>query len=78
MTPNEHRHPTVPKPEPREAYTITVIPTDDGPLVHQRLKRLLKVLLRGYHLRCVRIAPERPPDPPGATDGTGLGKAKTL
>ena len=48
----------------REAYVITVVPTGDGPPVPQRLKRLLKVLLRGYGLRCTRIAPETPPELP--------------
>ena len=51
----------------REAYVITVVPTGDGPPVPQRLKRLLKVLLRGYGLRCTRIAPETPPELPIAS-----------
>jgi len=55
-------------PEP-EKFVITVRAEGPGPPVPQRLKRLLKVMLRAYGVRCVRIAPETPPDPPARANG---------
>ena len=50
-------------PEP-EKFVITVRCEGPGPPVPIRLRRLLKTMLRSYGVRCIRIAPERPPDPP--------------
>jgi len=43
---------------PRYVLTVEALPDDVPAAV--RLRRLLKLLLRGYRFRCVRVAPVRP------------------
>lgn len=54
---------TAPPPvHPRYVLTLEALP-DDVP-AEVRLRRLLKLLLRGYRFRCVRVTPVRPEVPP--------------
>jgi hypothetical protein len=57
-------------PKPRPTYLLTLADArpddpDAGPIA-SRLRRALKVLLRSFDLRCVRIAPG-PAPPPGTS-----------
>jgi hypothetical protein len=53
----------------RDTWTITVCPTGNGPPPEIRIRRLLKVALRAFGLRCVAVAKEQEPDNPNRKNG---------
>ena len=52
----------------REAYSVTFEATGPGVETILRVRRMLKISLRSFGLRCVAIAPATPQD---ATEGHG-------
>jgi hypothetical protein len=48
-------------PKPRPPFTLTLVRCPDPVPARVRVRRALKLLLRSFRLRCIRIEPAVPP-----------------